>query len=188
MVLKLAGEYGENPPKEVAGACVISPSVDLRASTDLILKRSNWLYHKSFVRSMKARMRRKNRLQPGLFDASQMKKIRTIKDFDERVTAVANGFADANDYYAKESATRVVNQIRVPTLIIHAQDDPFIPFEPLSQSGFVENSHLLLIKTTHGGHVAFVGTNKSEDRFWAENRVIEFCQLREKDLTTSGSV
>lgn len=188
MVLKLAGEYGENPPKEVAGACVISPSVDLRASTDLILKRSNWLYHKSFVRSMKARMRRKNRLQPGLFDAFQLKEIRTIKDFDERVTAVANGFADANDYYAKESATRVVNQIRVPTLIIHAQDDPFIPFEPLSQSGFVENSHLLLIKTTHGGHVAFVGTNKSEDRFWAENRVIEFCQLREKDLTTSGSV
>ena len=183
MVLKLLGEYGENPPPEVVAASVVSPSVDLGASTNLILKGSNWLYHKNFVRSLKNRIRAKHRLFPQLYDLKKLEEIKTIKDFDECFTSVANGFANADDYYFKSSCVRVADQIRVPTLIIHAEDDPFIPFEPLRQKAFTDNPYLLLIRTATGGHVAFISArDKTEDRFWAENRVVEFCKLSDEKL------
>ena len=73
---------------------------------------------------------------------------------------------------------RVIDQIRIPTLIIHAQDDPFIPFAPLRDPAITNNPYILLIDTERGGHVAFVsGKSNGEDRFWSENRVMEFCTL-----------
>jgi uncharacterized protein len=183
MVLKLAAEYGESPPPEVVAGCVISPSVDLQASTDLILKGSNWIYHRSFVRSVKKRVRAKHRLYPELYDVRKLNEVRTIRDFDERFTSLANGFANADDYYYQASCVRVVKQIRIPIMIIHAEDDPFIPFEPFRREAFVENPYLLLISTSRGGHVAFISAaNENEDRFWAENRAIEFCQISETAL------
>jgi predicted alpha/beta-fold hydrolase len=180
MVLKLAAEYGGNAPAEVIATCVVSPSVDLGASSRLICKASNWLYHRNFVRSMKARIRKKNLQYPELYDVTKLDQVKTILDFDEMFTARAHGFADAEDYYSKASSVRVVEQIRIPTLIIHAEDDPFIPFEPLRESSFTQNPFLLMVKTERGGHVAFVGeASDTEDRFWAENRAIEFCQLSE---------
>jgi len=188
MVLKLAGEYGENAPPEIVAMCAVSPSVDLQASTTLILHRSNWLYHKNFVRSLKQRLRLKHRLFPERYDISNLDQVKTIRDFDERFTSMANGFADANDYYYRSSSVRVIDQIRIPTLIIHAVDDPFIPFEPMRQATFRENPYLLLIATERGGHVAFISdSNKDEDRFWAENRTLEFCQLAEISFPTSES-
>ncbi len=183
MVLKLLGEYGELAPGELVAACVVSPSVDLRASTDCILKGSNWIYHKNFVSSLKKRIRRKQKLFPDRYDITRLNEIRTIRDFDESFTSRSNGFTNADDYYFKSSSVRVVDRIRVPTLIIHAEDDPFIPFDPLREKNFVDNPHLLLIKTDRGGHVAFVSAdNTSEDRFWAENRAVEFCRLAEQRL------
>jgi uncharacterized protein len=188
MVLKLLGEYGDEPPVEVISAAVVSPSVDLQASTNLILKGSNWLYHKNFVRSLKNRITKKHRLYPDLYSLDALREIKTIKDFDERFTSLANGFVDAADYYYKSSCIRVVDRIRVPTLIIHAKDDPFIPFEPLRESAFANNPYFLLIQTDKGGHVAFISAeNRSEDRFWAENRVVEFCQLSEAKLSRPTS-
>jgi predicted alpha/beta-fold hydrolase len=118
-----------------------------------------------------------------LYPRTTLSEIKTIRDFDERYTSVANGFANADDYYSRSSSTRVVGQIHIPTLIIHAVDDPFIPYEPLVQAGFLENPYLLLVPTTKGGHVAFISAgDKTEDRFWAENRVIDFCQLGDAKL------
>ena len=180
MVLKLAGEYGEKPPAEVISTCVVSPSVDLGASSRLICRRSNSIYHRNFVRSMKARVRKKHRLYPELYDIRKLDEIKTLLDFDELFTSRANGFANADEYYHKESCVRVVDKIRTPTLIIHSEDDPFIPFEPLRSDGFTQNPYLLVIKTERGGHVAFVSDEiETEDRFWAENRAIEFCQISE---------
>ncbi|HEU5238933.1 MAG TPA: hypothetical protein VFU37_17515, partial [Pyrinomonadaceae bacterium] len=174
------GEYGDRPPKEVVAAAVVSPSVDLGASTDFVLKGRNWLYHISFMRSLKQRIRLKHKLYPDLYDVTSLSDIRTIRDFDERFTSIANGFANADDYYFRSSSARVAEKIRVPTLIIHAKDDPFIPFDPLRQSAFTDNPYLLLIATERGGHVAFISEKQSnEDRFWAENRLVEFCALAE---------
>jgi predicted alpha/beta-fold hydrolase len=184
MVLKLAGEYGYEPPREILGVCAISPSVDLNASADLILQRSNWLYHQDFLRRLKIRISRKQKLFPDRYDTSAIKSVRTLREFDDRYTSRAHGFAGAADYYYRASSIRVVGKIRVPTLIIHGKDDPFIPFAPLSDPKFAANPYILLIAPEQGGHVAFVGTpTADEDRFWAENRVVEFCRLANREFT-----
>jgi predicted alpha/beta-fold hydrolase len=179
LVLKLAGEYGDDPPPQILGICAVSPSVDLNASAALILKRSNWIYQQDFVRRLKLRIRTKNRLYPHLYDISGLEQIRTVRAFDERFTAPAHGFADANDYYFRSSSIRVADRIRIPTLIIHAKDDPFIPFAPLQDPVFADNPYILLLELERGGHIAFLSDRApdNEDRFWAENRVVEFCKL-----------
>jgi predicted alpha/beta-fold hydrolase len=183
-VLKLAGEYGEHPPRQLLGVCAVSPSVDLSASADLIMKRSNWLYHRDFVRRLKNKVRSKQRLYPELYDISGLDVVRTIKEFDDRFTSRAHGFADANDYYHSASSLRVIDHIRIPTLIIHAEDDPFIPFSPLRDPAVISNPYILLLAPKQGGHVAFVQAerNGDPDRFWAENRVVEFCKLAVRSL------
>jgi predicted alpha/beta-fold hydrolase len=198
LVLKLAGEYGDDPPPQVLAVCAVSPSVDLTASAELILKRSNWIYQQDFVRRLKNRIRTKHKMFPELYDISDLEKVRTLKQFDERFTAPAHGFADADDYYYRSSSVRVIDRIRIPTLIIHAEDDPFIPFDPLRDRAVANNPYILLLGTEQGGHVAFISAkdessaNSSpvtrgaslleEDRFWAENRVVEFCKLAVETL------
>jgi predicted alpha/beta-fold hydrolase len=179
LVLKLAAEYGENPPNQVLAICAVSPSVNLRASSDLICKRSNWIYHRDFVRRLRHRVRVNHKLYPELYDLTNIELVRTLRDFDEHFTARMYGFANADDYYQKSSSIHVIDRIRIPTLIIHAQDDPFIPFAPLRNPFLDANPYILLLDPERGGHVAFIssGTNYDEDRFWAENRVIEFCRL-----------
>ena len=179
LVLKLAGEYGDNPPREILGICAVSPSVDLSTSADLILKRSNWIYHQDFVRRLKKRIRTNHKLYPEIYDITGLDDVHTLREFDDRFTARAHNFAGADDYYYRSSSIRVIDRIRIPALIIHAQDDPFIPFGPLSDPAVADNPYILLLAPEQGGHVAFLGANRNgdEDRFWAENRVIEFCKL-----------
>ena len=138
-VLKMAGEYADNPPAQVLGIAAVSPSVDLSASADLIMKRSNWLYHRDFVRRLKQRVRSKHKLFPERYDLSGLNLVRTIKEFDDRFTSRAHGFADADDYYQRASSLRVIDKLRIPTLIIHAEDDPFIPFAPLRDPAVTNN-------------------------------------------------
>lgn len=194
MVLKLAGEYGDNPPPEVISICAVSPSIDLHASAELILKRSNWIYHRDFVYRLKKRLRTKHKLFPDRYDITGLDSVRTLREFDDRFTARSHGFADADDYYFKASSIRVIDKIRVPTLIIHAQDDPFIPFAPLRDPVVKNNPYILLIDPERGGHVAFLSSKPDssrtthdqsvdpEDRFWSENRVVEFCLLSDQNL------
>jgi predicted alpha/beta-fold hydrolase len=179
LVLKLAAEYGEQAPPEVKAICAISPSVNLRASADLISQRSNWLYERSFVRHLKRRIVAKQKLFPELYDLSRLSLVRSLRDFDEQYTAPSHGFANADDYYYKSSSIHVIEKIGVPTLIIHAQDDPFIPFAPLRNEKLAANPNILLLDPERGGHVAFISSerNGDEDRFWAENRAVEFCSL-----------
>lgn len=183
IVLKLAGEEGDSVPPELAGVCAVSPSIDLSSCAEAINRRANWVYQQSFLRSLRRRIRQKQKLYPELYDTSDLHLVRTIRDFDERYTAVDGGYRDADDYYSRASALPLIQSIRVPSLIIHAQDDPFIPFEPLRDACVTSNPYVLLLATPHGGHVGFVAAEaEGEDRFWAENRVVEFCRLVNRHL------
>ena len=102
--------------------------------------------------------------------------MRTLREFDDVITATYCGFRDASDYYARSSALQVVGEIGVPTLVVTAQDDPFVPFTSLSDSAFARNTHLRLMAPAHGGHCAFISRYSGDDRFWAEARVMEFCR------------
>ena len=177
-VLKLAGEYGDDPPPQLRGVCAISPSIDLRAGCDLLMQPRNWLYHQNFLYYLKRRTKSKHKLFPDLYDITGLGGIRSLEQYDARYVAPAFGFADVNDYYANASALPVIGRIRIPTLIIHADDDPFIPVAPLRDRTVTENPYILLIITARGGHVAFVSADSlDEDRFWAENRLIDFSKI-----------
>ncbi|HEX8096913.1 MAG TPA: alpha/beta fold hydrolase [Pyrinomonadaceae bacterium] len=181
MALKLAGEDAGRTPPELRAVCAVSPSVDLRSTADAIERRSNWLYRRSFIKALHRRVRTKKRLYPDVYDTAPLGRVRTIRDFDELYTARHGGYAGADDYYDRASSRPLLKDIRLPTLIIHAQDDPFIPFEPLRDPSVTGNPNILLLAPEHGGHVGFVGARADgEDRFWAENRVVEFCRLVEE--------
>jgi len=178
LALKLAGEYADKPPAQLKAVAAISPSVDLQASCDVINQKRNVIYHRNFLYYLKRRLRVKKSLFPDLYDTTGLRLIRSIEQFDDRYIAPAFGFADARDYYAKASARRLLKCIRIPTLIIHAQDDPFIPIGPLQAALREPNPHVLLVAPPRGGHVAFISANsEKEDRFWAENRLVDFCEM-----------
>ncbi|HEX7174000.1 MAG TPA: alpha/beta fold hydrolase [Pyrinomonadaceae bacterium] len=178
LVLKLAGELGADAPGALAGVAAVSPSLDLSASADAIERPQNRFYQWSFIRSLRRTLRRKHKLFPHLYDLSRLREMRTIRQFDDFYTAPHGGFRDSADYYARSSALALAARIRVPTLIIHAHDDPFIPYAPLRNRAISDNPDILLLDPPRGGHVAFVGSaRRGEDRFWAENRVVQFCTL-----------
>jgi predicted alpha/beta-fold hydrolase len=187
MVLKLAGEYGDNPPQELQAVCAISPSIDMRGGSALLMKRRNWIYQRDFLRRLRMRIRLKQKLFPDGYDISGLSGIRTIRQFDERYVAPAFGFANADDYYSQASSFPYLSRIRIPTLIIHAEDDPFVPFTPLRDPSIASNPYVLLIATERGGHVAFVSASPGEGRFWAENRLVEFCVKVAGSATLSGA-
>jgi predicted alpha/beta-fold hydrolase len=175
-VLKLAGEYADHAPLQLSGLIAISPSIDLHASSERLMARRNWIYHRKFLYSLKRRIKIKAGLYPDLYQTNGLHRLKTLRAFDDRYVAPAFGFEGADDYYTRASSLPHIKDIRIPTLIIHAQDDPFIPFAPLQDPSIVENSNVLLLAPERGGHVAFIsGTNSNgEDRFWAENRLIDF--------------
>lgn len=178
MVLRLAAEEAERLPRELIAVGAVSASVDLKASADAIERQTNRIYMRSFMKSLHRRLRHKQKLYPEIYDTSDLHLVRTIRDFDERFTAIHGGYANADDYYARASSLPVVKNISLPALVIHAQDDPFIPYQSLCDSAFDSNPQILLLTPQHGGHVGFIAAETSgEDRFWAENRIVQFCHL-----------
>jgi predicted alpha/beta-fold hydrolase len=178
MVLKLAGDYGREFPAALAGVAAVSPSVDIAACADAVSRRSNVVYRLSFMRSLRRRVRAKARLHPELFDTRGLRRVRDIRQFDERYTAPLGGYAGASDYYERASSLRVIPRIEVPTLIVHAADDPIIPAGPFLDPSTAANPNVLLVVTRGGGHVGFISDSPAgEDRRWAENRVVEFCRM-----------
>ena len=155
LVLKMAGEFGDAAPKELRGIVAVAPCFDLAACADALGERRNFVYNAHFVRRLKSRMRRKARMFPGLYSLDGLDRIGSVRDFDEKITARFCGFAGADDYYARSSAMHVLAAIRVPTLILTAQDDPFVPYATFEREAIRENPNIQLVAPTHGGHCGF---------------------------------
>ncbi len=175
LALKLAGEYGDNPPPALIGVAAVSPIIEIEECTRALERPENFLYEWNFVRDLKRRMRTKARLRPGAFDLSGLDAIRTVRGFDEAITAPHFGFRNASDYYYRASAMRVVDRISVPALIIAAEDDPFVPVHPFRDAKVRRNPHIELHISAHGGHCGFVGDRAGEDDgYWAEKEIVDF--------------
>lgn len=177
IALKLAGEYGPNPPRELLGVAAVSPIIEIEQCTRALERPENWVYEWNFVRDLKKRMRAKQRLYPGLYDRPKRDRIKTVRQFDETITAPHFGFRSASDYYYRASAMRVIDRVQVPTLIITAEDDPFVPPEPFRDPKVTRNPYIELHVCAHGGHCGFI-TDRSEDAdgYWAENRIVDFVE------------
>jgi predicted alpha/beta-fold hydrolase len=174
LVLKMAGELAGTAPPQLRAVAGVCPCIDLGLCADAVGLPGNFIYQEHFVRNLKKRMRRKAKLFPGKFDLGPMARVRTLREFDDVITAKYCGFRDATDYYARSSALRVAAEIRVPVLIVTSQDDPFVPFASFSDPVLANNARVHVIAPEHGGHCAFVSRYVGDERFWAEACLLEF--------------
>ena len=175
LVLKMAGELGASAPGEFRAVCAVSPCLDLASCSNGSGLARNFLYEWYFLRCLRSTLEKKAKLFPKRYCLKAVPRVWSLREWHEAVTAPACGYRDAEEYYQKASALRVAGQIRVPTLIVTAQDDPFIPFESFQRPAIAGNRFITLIAPEHGGHCAFISRNGGRERFWAESRVVEFC-------------
>ncbi|HEY7610655.1 MAG TPA: alpha/beta fold hydrolase [Alphaproteobacteria bacterium] len=158
VLLKLLGEAGAGTASgtPIRRAAAVSPPVDLAAAAHCILRRRNRLYHRYLLARMKDEARATRGGLPSRY-AAAVETTQTIVDYDDSVVAPRYGFASAADYYERCSAARVLGAIRVPCLVIHSRDDPWIPAAALEAASALENPRLRIVLTARGGHVGFHG-------------------------------
>jgi hypothetical protein len=121
-----------------------------------------------------ARFRRKAALFPGIYEPRGIGPVRSIRQFDEKILSRYWGFKGADDYYHRAAAARVVQHIAVPTLILHAQDDPFIRLLPETRARLIANPHIAFVETRHGGHCAYLSRDPGNEIHWAEAAVLRY--------------
>lgn len=178
LVLKMAGEVRSELPA-LRGVLAVCPNIDPAACVSALEQPTNWAYQRHFLKRLKARLQLKAALFPGKFDESRLAGIRTLRKFDEVYTAPDGGYKNAADYYDRAGARHVLASIQVPTVIITAQDDPFIPYHMFECAAIKANRWIKLWAPTHGGHCGFVQHPRpDEDVYWAENRLVE-CMVKE---------
>jgi uncharacterized protein len=177
LVLKLAGELGTAAPAVLHSVIGVSPAVDLQPSADALHLPQNRLYELKFLHNLLRRFRRKAVLFPRAYDRNRATGIRSLREFDDRITALYSGFASADDYYTRAAAARVLDRIAVPTLILHALDDPFIRLTTETREKIKANPNITLIESNHGGHCAFLAQPNAAhgyDGYWAEHTLLRF--------------
>lgn len=186
LLLRLVGTYGETPPDGLRGAVAISPPIELAAAGHALQHGSNRIYDRYFLRSLKRRLRTKLALHPP--EAAQLTLFHrglaapTLLDFDDAFTGPLNGFADAAEYYRTASTGDLVGALRVPTLLIHAQDDPMIAMDAFERRRdlMAANPYLTTVFPDRGGHVGFLQAPRVAnpapwmDGYWAENAAVAF--------------
>ena len=178
VLLKWLGERSESEiPAAVRGAVAVSVPFDLARGCQRISHGFSQVYERFFLRSLIAKARQKLDRHPDLFDARALDGVRTLWDFDDVVTAPVHGFRDALDYYTQSSSIHYLPGIRVPTLLLSAADDPFLPAEVLHEVRLIaeRNAALEVEFVERGGHVGFVsGRVPWRPVYYAEWRVADF--------------
>lgn len=169
MVLKLAGELGEAAASLIATVCAISTPIDLAACARRLAQPSNRIYERRFLKRMRQRV-----AATGRFEKEQLKRARSIFEFDDLFTGPSFGFRGAEHYYETQSSRQFLERIRVPALLIQAKDDIFIPFEIYDHPALRSNPHVELLVTGHGGHLGFL--SRTRPRFWADQAVLEWIE------------
>ena len=186
MVLKAAGEYGDAAPAWLRAVVGVSPVLDLQPSADALHDARNRVYEWNFLRNMLARYRRKAELLPGHFSLANCKRVHSIRTYDEYIVAPNCGFLGADDYYHRAASARVIDRIAVPTLILHALDDPFIRILPETLEKIEANPHIAFVETKRGGHCGFLAAaTERDDGYWAETTLQNF--IRSATASTAES-
>lgn len=175
ITLKYLGEQGKAIHPQIVKAITYSVPCNLHSSAQHIGKFSNKIYMLHFMMLLRNYIHAKTKILPGEIDASDLQEISNFKQFDNRYVAPLHGFKDAEDYWKQSSCDRYLENIKVPTLLVNAKDDPFLPGDcfPIKQSK--NNPNLTLEIPQKGGHVGFVSLNWSNE-YWSEKRALDFIQ------------
>ena len=165
---------GPRVPSSLAAVAAVSPPLDLAACVDAMERPANRLYQAYFLRNLKAAYRSRQQRRPDLYEAGRELRLRTIREYDDAITAPYGGYGSAEEYYRKSSAGPLLTALTRPAFILAAADDPLVPAEsvsrwPLPASGMVQRE-----MTATGGHVGFAAPTSAPGRFWAAERVMAF--------------
>jgi hypothetical protein len=153
-LLRWAEEAGDSAAATAGAVAAVCSPIDLAASGAAIDRGFNrWVYARMFLATMKPKALAKLAQHPGLFDAARLAAARTLYEFDDIFTAPLHGFKDTPDYWARASALPHLARIRIPALVLHAGNDPFVPAASLPSPGRL--GRVMLWRTAHGGHVGF---------------------------------
>jgi hypothetical protein len=180
VLLKLLGECGSGGREGLApdAAVAISVPFDLSAGITTLEQGLGPLYQRYFLRKLRRKVRAKRTVLHRHLDVDALLAVRTLRDFDDLATAPLHGFADSADYYRRSSSKPVLGAIQVPTLLIHAADDPFLPSSAIPRAEVEASPHLNAIFPEHGGHVGFVSGPPWAPVFWAEQTAADFLASR----------
>jgi hypothetical protein len=178
VTLKWLAEEGRGAPDPIRAAVAVSVPFDLALCGATIDEPRNFWIRENFLRPLKAKALEKAARFPGLFDVPAIRAARTLRAFDDLVTAPLHGFRDAAEYWTRSSSGPRLGPIARPALLLSAEDDPIIPARCHPVSIAREHPHLHLERSERGGHVGFVGGSVLAPRFYAEERAMEFALER----------
>lgn len=177
VLLKYLGEQGEGAPRQVRGAVAISVPFNLERSSRHIDRGFSRVYQWHFLRTLRKKARAKLAQFPGIADATRVETATNMFEYDDAMTAPVHGFRDASDYYTRSSSINWIDSIRIPTLLLSAVDDPFLPSDVLDEVAIkaANNPSLLTEFHAHGGHVGFIaGGNPLRPVYYGEQRAADF--------------
>lgn len=182
MTLKYLGERGEKVNPVIVGAVACSVPCDLASGAEKMARFSNKLYMKRFTRMLHEKIKAKMHIMPGRISDEGYHQIKTFEEFDDRYTAPINGFRNADDYYRQASCKQFLDNIAIPSLLVNAQNDPFLaePCYPIEEAE--ANPNFFLEMPDSGGHVGFISFNKKEE-YWFESRVVSFLSEGSLDIS-----
>jgi len=172
VLLKWLGETGDNNP--LSAAIAVSAPFELHKAANRIQRGFSKFYQWYFIRCLRNRLSEKFGSEPTSLDLSILEKVNTMYEFDEKITAPLHGFASADEYYSTASSRQYLRSIQVPTLILHAEDDPFMSSDVIPEEDEL-SSRVTLEVTKNGGHVGFVsGKYPWKPEYWLDLRIPEF--------------
>ncbi len=171
LTLLYLGQQSERVDSRICGAVTYSVPCDLAGSADTLALPSRRIYMRRFLRDLQVKMKEKSNRFPDLISVDGFEDIRSFHDFDDRYTAPLHGFRDAQDYWANCSALWKLKDIRVPSLIVNAADDPFLSRKCFPESRVELGAHVRLESPRWGGHVGFV-EHAPNGYYWSERRAV----------------
>jgi predicted alpha/beta-fold hydrolase len=174
LVLLTLARRRERLPATLTGAVAVSPPVDLAACADALEAPGNGFYQRYFMQKLAESYRQRNRARPDLFAAGRERGLRTVREYDDRITAPFGGYESASQYYERSSAGPWLASIDRPALLLAAADDPLIPAESVARWPVSSSVRREIVPT--GGHVGFVGRAQAPGWFWAPERVLAFLE------------
>ncbi|NIJ51645.1 YheT family hydrolase [Dyadobacter arcticus] len=174
LTLKYLGETDREIDTRITKAMVFSVPMDLKACSLAIILPKNSVYMHRFLRSLHPKVRSKSAIFPDIIKMADKGVVRTLYDFDHHYTAPIHGFQSADDYYEQCSSMHFVENISIPTLIIHAKNDPIVPVESLPLEIIRNHEDVSLVITPDGGHCGFRPATLIDGCYWSERRALEF--------------
>ena len=172
-LLKWLGETGADAGTIVNKTAAVSAPLDLMAAGDALGQGFSLLYARNFLSTLKVKSLAKLDRYPGLYDAARVRAASTLREFDDLVTAPLHGFRNTDDYWTRASSKPGLRNIRVPTLVINARNDPFLPAPALPDPTEVSGA-VTLEQPEEGGHVGFVSGRFPGNLDWLPRRVLDF--------------